>query len=228
MLHVAFHSPSRFQFSSSRRILLTPGVACCLFESCHRDCRKIFDCRSLIVHVPVGQCALCPVAQPLTYVARRVGKLPTTVKGPIRRVRRLRDLHRTWASYQDVSVPLLLGVHNSPMEEQHQRMRWNTLIGAMALLGNVDGTLLTPPTKPPKRTSHLGKFGVQKHFLTARFLPRLAKLSARLLLRFFFKGSPCGLGLSEGIELENGLFCLWMRSLYPSSAHVPPVLGRVL
>ena len=68
-------------------------------------------------------------------------------------------------------------------------MRRNTFIGAMALLdANVDGTLLTPSTNPPKRTSHLGKLGVQKHFLTARFLPRRAKLSARLLLRFFLKG----------------------------------------
>ena len=117
--HVAFHSPSRFQFLSSRRILLTPGVACCLFESCHRDCRKIFDCRSLIVRMSVGQCALCPVAQPLTYVARRVGKLPTTVKGPMRRVRRRRDLHRTW-------LPTRMWVYRSCWE--YTTVRWRSNI----------------------------------------------------------------------------------------------------
>ena len=63
---------------------------------------------------------------------------------------------RDLASYQDVSVPLPAGVHDSPMEEQHQRMRRNTFIGAMALLGaNVDGTLVAP-SNPAKRTSRLG------------------------------------------------------------------------
>ena len=109
-------------------------------------------------------------------------------------------------------------VHNSPMEEQHQRMRRNTFIGAMALLdANVDGTLLTPPN-PPKRTSHLGKTCSAEAFSDCS--PLATTCQARLFRRFFLKGGPCGLGLSEGIVLEDGVFCLWMRSLYPSSAHV--------